>query len=116
MKHIKAYKIYEDTVDFYDIDKNSPPSTDDSVGFVSRHAVGERVYFSYCGNKIPALVRIVTHTTGKVRYALLLIGKEDGSTEPLYTTIHNVDSVFVEDYPNEDGTKHIEKLDFDNYS
>lgn len=78
----------------------------------SRYDIGERVKFQF-GKfaDIPAYVRCCIHTMGKVRYTLLLDGGDD-----MMTSIHNVDSCCVVDFPDENGNKVIIDLDFDNYS
>lgn len=73
--------------------------TERGFTFPSRFDIGDPVTaFGLKGN-----IRIVAFTTGKVRYSIYLLIEE--------TTIHNIDSAYVE--PRE-GEK-IE-FDFDNYS
>ncbi len=111
--------VNEKNVDFFDIDPKNPPSSDDSVNYVAKHAIGELVNFTFNGVKIPAIVRVIYHTNGKVRYAIRLIGTDEEGKE-YYSTIHNVDSIFVEDSLDKDGKRTIydsdSMEDFDNYS
>lgn len=75
--------------------------------FPSQFNIGDPVYLNLGGHQIPAAVRCVTFTQGKVRYALRVPDGNDGMT-----SVHNIDSCLVT--PRPDG----EKIDmpFDNYS
>ncbi len=77
-----------------------------SVKYPSRYKLGEHVYIEISGNKIPAWIRTITFTQGKVRYSVFIEVKKDS-----LTTLHNLDSTLFFDG---DGT--IKHLDFDNYS
>jgi len=80
----------------------------DSTWFPSRFDIGDPVYVELQGVKIEGVIRVVTFTTGKVRYAVVVpTDLDDNST----TTLHNLDSVLVT--PREGSRVEFE---FDNYS
>ena len=76
--------------------------------YPSRYKIGELVDFIIPKNKeekkelyrIPAYIRGIFFVTGKVRYSLFFA--------TINSTIHNVDSVFVEDSTIDDFDKEIE--------
>lgn len=70
------------------------------TNFVSAFNIGEPVTVF---GILKGHIRTVTFTTGKVRYSIFLLIEE--------TTIHNVDSAFVEARRGESM-----QFDFDNYS
>ena len=74
----------------------------------SRHQIGDSVIFSPENGSyaIPAYVRAIIFTNSKIRYSLYLIAMK--------STIHNVDSVLVDNCD----VKGFKKMDFgaDNYS
>lgn len=75
--------------------------------FPSRFGIGDPVYFTNGSVRMDGNIRTVTFTSGKVRYSVAILDGQDG-----HSTIHNVDSVFVEPRP---GGKKID-FGFDNYS
>lgn len=78
--------------------------------FPSQFDIGEPIFFEIQGAQVKGFVRTVTFTKGKVRYSLGLFESADNESAG-YSTIHNVDSVWVK--PRQ-GDK--VDLDFDNYS
>lgn len=78
--------------------------------YPSRYEVGEEVVFVLLGKdkkeqyKAPAYIRAVMFTNEKVRYSVYL--------KYMKTTIHNVDSVFIQDAENSGSVD----FGFDNYS
>lgn len=88
---------------------SSPKTEIGSIKLPSAHQIGERVELEFDGAIIKnCYVRYVIFTTGKVRYGIFL---SDSST-----TLHNVDSVFVQDFRNEQGQKEFSEFEFDNLS
>lgn len=75
--------------------------------YVSQHAIGDRVKLTVIQTApIYAYVRAITFTSSKVRYALWVQEAE--------TTLHNVDSAYVE--PCDKGDFDTHEFSDDNYS
>lgn len=72
--------------------------------FESAFNIGDSVLVTLGGTAIPAYVRAVTFSTGKVRYSVVI---DDGSS----MTLHNLDSVLVTK-----GTLTPASFGFDNYA
>lgn len=87
--------------------------------FPSRYEIGQRVIvdFGLAGKLDNAYIRTAIFTNGKVRYSIKLytdLADLTAGVEESGTTIHNVDSFFVKDYPGE--PEFIEFSELDNYS
>ena len=82
----------------------------DHSWFPSQFYIGDPVYVEAQGSKIEGIIRTVTFTSGKVRYAVSVPTDLDHVGETM-TTLHNLDSILV---TAREG-KHLE-LPFDNYS
>jgi hypothetical protein len=71
---------------------------------LSSFAIGQRVYLKLQGARVDGIVRAITFTSSKVRYAVRVDADE--------TTLHNIDSSFVFSEPDAE----IVNMPEDNYS
>ena len=77
--------------------------------FPSAFDIGDPVNVTVQGSALAGHVRAVTFTSGKVRYSVSVpVDLDDPDTR---TTLHNLDSAFVNERSGEKYT-----FDFDNYS
>lgn len=72
--------------------------------YPSSFEIGQRVHLNLQGKRLDGVVRAITFTSSKVRYAVRI--------DAYGTTLHNIDSAFVFSEPNAE----VVTMPEDNYS